>query len=46
MQMHWLGVLVVLKRLKYVTYQVKMNVKDVKIVHYDLLKPYEDRDIP
>ena len=46
MQMRWLGPLVVLKRLNDVTYQVKMNEKDVKIIHYDLLKPYEGRDIP
>ena len=46
MQMRWLGPLVVLKRLNDVTYQVKMNEKEVKIIHYDLLKPYEGRDIP
>ena len=46
MQMRWIGPLVVLKRLNDVTYQVKMNEKDVKIIHYDLLKPFEGRDVP
>ena len=46
LQMRWLGPLVVLRRLNDVTYQVKMNEKDVKIIHYDLLKPYEGRDVP
>lgn len=46
LQMRWLGPLVVLKRLNDVTYQVKMNEKDVKVIHYDLLKPFEGRDIP
>ena len=46
LQMRWLGPFVVLKRLNDVTYQVKMSEKDVKIIHYDLLKPYEGRDIP
>ena len=46
MQMRWLGPLVVLKRLNDVTYQVKMSEKVVKIIHYDLLKPYEGREVP
>ena len=46
MQMRWTGPLVVLKRLNDVTYQVKMNEKDMKVIHYDLLKPYEGREIP
>ena len=46
MQMRWTGPLVVLERLNDVTYKVKMNEKDTKIIHYDLLKPYEGRDIP
>ena len=44
--MQWLGPVVVIKRLNDVTYQVKMNERDVKIIHYDLLKPYEGCDIP
>ena len=39
-QMPWLGPLVVLKKLNNVTYQVKVNKKDVKIIHYDLIKLY------
>ena len=46
LQSRWLGPLVVLKRLNDVTYQVKMNEKELKIIHYDLLKPYEGRDVP
>ena len=46
MQMRWLGPLVVLKRLNDVTYQVKMNERDLKIIHYDLLKPFVGRDVP
>ena len=41
LQMRWLGPLVVIKRLKDVIFQVKMNEKEGKIIHYDLLKPYE-----
>ena len=39
LQMRWLGPLVVLTSLNDVTYQVKVNEKDVKVIHYDLLKP-------
>ena len=46
MQMRWVGPLVVLDRLNDVTYKVKMNERDEKIIHYDLLKPYEGREIP
>jgi len=45
-QMRWLGPLVVLKRLNDVTYLVKLSERDEKVIHYDLLKPYEGRDIP
>ena len=38
LQMRWLGPLVIIKRLNDVTYLVKMNEKEVKIIHYDLLK--------
>ena len=46
LQIRWLGPLVVLKRLNDVTYRVKMGEKGEKVIHYDLLKPYEGRDIP
>ena len=42
LQMRWLGPLVVIRRLNDVTYQVKMNEKDVKVIRYDLLKLYEE----
>jgi len=45
-QMRWLGPLVVLRRLNDVTYHVKLGEKEEKVIHYDLLKPYEGRDIP
>ena len=46
LQVRWLGPLIVIKRLNDVTYQVKMNERDVKIIHYGLLKPYEGHEIP
>ena len=45
MQMRWSGPLVVLERINDVTYKLKMNEKDTKIVHYDLLKPYESSEV-
>ena len=46
MQMRWNGPLVVLERINDVTYKLKINEKDTKIVHYDLLKPYESKEVP
>ena len=46
MQMRWSGPLVVMERINDVTYKLKMNEKDTKIVHYDLLKPYESSEVP
>ena len=46
LQTRWLGPLLVLKRLNDVTYQVKTSERDMKIIHYDLLKPYLGRDVP
>ena len=46
LQMRWLGPLIVIKSLNDMTYQVKMNEIDVKIIHYNLLKPYEGQEIP
>ena len=45
MQMQWIGPLVVLKSLNNVTYQEKMNKKEMKIIHYDLLKPCEAQGV-
>ena len=46
MQMRWVGPVVVLQRLNDVTYQVKLSEKVLKVIHYDLLKPYVGRDVP
>ena len=42
MKMRWIKPLVVLND---VTYQLKMNEKEMKIIPYDLLKPCEARDV-
>ena len=36
----------VLERINNVTYKLKINEKETKIVHYDLLKPYESKEVP
>ena len=46
MQMQWIGPLVVLNRLKDITYKVKMNEKEMMFIHCNLLKPCEARDVP
>ena len=46
MQMRWIGPFVVLKKLNSMTCKIKMNQKEMKIIHYDLLKPCEVRDLP
>ena len=38
--------MLVIKRLNDMTYQVRMNERDVKIIHFDQLKPYEGSNIP
>ena len=46
MQMRWIGPLVVVKQFNDVTYMVKVNEKDSKVIHYDLLKLFVGRDVP
>ena len=46
MQMRWNGPSVVLERINDVNYKLRITEKDTKIVHYDLLKPYESKEVP
>ena len=46
MKMRWIGPLVMLKKLNGVKYQVKVNEKGMKIIHYGLLKLCEAWDVP
>ena len=46
MQIRWTGPLITLKRLNDVTYQVRISAKELKVMHYDLLKPFEGQDVP
>ena len=41
MQMNLTGPLIILKCLNDVTYQVRISEKEMKVMHFNLVKPFE-----